>query len=228
MRTLSVHCIPNRLIEYMLVENLVVVCADVGSIARKNFGWWASNGQWGKDLSSLSTFVSQSLNAGAKVALGFECPLFVLVAEDEATLMMARPGEGNRPWSAGAGSGAFATGVVQVVWALRSIRSNLAQPQAFLDWGAFERANSGLFVWEAFISGAGKISAAAAGGIDIHVADARAGVGAFLDALPDPIHANSILPGMAEVHSLVGAALIRSGWSTDLALLSQACLVLKV
>jgi hypothetical protein len=35
-------------------------------------------------------------------------------------------------------------------------------------------------------------------------------------------------PLRAEVHSLVGAALIRSGWSTDLALLSQACLVLKV
>ncbi|WP_233889634.1 hypothetical protein [Paraburkholderia flagellata] len=209
------------------MENLVVVCADVGSIQRKNFGWWAAVGESGKDLSSLAEFVACELNGGRKVALGFECPLFVLVPDDEAALTRARPGEGNRPWCAGAGGGALATGLVQLPWALRAIREQLDHPvPTFLAWEPFTQAqHAALLLWEAFVSGSGKPEDCD-DELDVHVADARAGVEAFLGALPDPVRANAI-PVADHVYSLAGAALLRTGWASDTELLRQPCLVLK-
>jgi hypothetical protein len=62
------------------------------------------------------------------VALGFECPLFVPLNLQPEALTTARSGEGSRPWSAGAGCGALATGLVQVAWILRKIRQELQAP----------------------------------------------------------------------------------------------------
>lgn len=207
------------------MDNLVIVCADVGSIPKNNFGWWASKEHFGKDLSGLADFVARALNAGLKVALGFECPLFVLVPDDEQTLTRARPGEGNRAWCAGAGSGAVATGLVQVTWALRAIRDALHQATpVHLDWRSFAQAQHGLFLWEAFVSGPGKAPAV---DTDLHVADACAGARAFRDAMPELESANAISPGDHEVYSMLGGALLRTGWSTDLSLLARPCLVIR-
>jgi len=208
------------------MDNLVVVCADVGSIPKKNFGWWASDEHYGKDLSSLAGFVAQSLNDGRKVALGFECPLFVLLHEDEASLTRARPGEGNRAWCAGAGCGALATGLVQLAWVLSAIRQAILVPvEPYLSWSSFERAAHGLLLWEAFVSGPGKI--VSTDNLDVHVVDARAGAQAFVCALPEPTRANAIDADVTNVYSLAGAALLRAGWSAEPALLSQPCLVLR-
>lgn len=106
-------------------RRLVVVCADIGSVSRGNFGWWSSAGSEGRIPSTLAKHVAECLNLGLPVALGFECPLFVPLEDDEQSLTRARPGEGNRPWSAGAGCGALATGLVQVTWTLREIRNLL-------------------------------------------------------------------------------------------------------
>jgi hypothetical protein len=38
----------------------------------------------------------------------------------------ARGGEGNRPWSAGAGSGALATGLAQGAWMLRQLSATVS------------------------------------------------------------------------------------------------------
>lgn len=159
------------------------------------------------------------LNARSPVALGFECPLFVPLVEDEVRLTNARPGEGARAWSAGAGSGALATGLVQVVWALQAVRAQLVRPEsAFLAWPPFVAAAAGLFLWEAFVSGAQKRAS--------HIADGQAGAGAFIEALPDPSLSNAVLC-RSPVHSLVGAALLRSGWSSTPAVLAEPCLVLR-
>lgn len=201
------------------MRNLIVACADIGSVAKGNFGWWASSGGSGMDLSGLTSLVAQSLNDGVPVALGFECPLFVPLVEDERLLTSARPGEGSRAWSAGAGCGALTTGLVQVTWALRSIRHILAQSTtAHLVWEKFASAQTGLFLWEAFVSGSGKKNS--------HIADAQAGAMAFLDALPNPQLANAV-SSTSSVYSLVGAALLRTGWSSDLAILGHPCLVVK-
>jgi len=163
--------------------------------------------------------VAERLNAGCPVALGFECPLFVPLYADEMRLTNARPGEGSRPWSAGAGCGALATGIVQSTWVLQEIRGLLVAPlAAYCDWENFDQSGSGLLIWEAFVSGIGKAEG--------HVADARAAAVAFAAAMPDPRKLN-VVQCESPVISLIGAALIRSGWSDDQSLLWQPCLVIS-
>ena len=200
----------------------IVVCADVGSTKKGdkgNFGWWSSDGNSGSLPSTLARQVAGLLNRGTRVALGFECPLFVPLVDDELLLTNARPGEGSSPWSAGAGCGALATGLVQVAWVLRAVHQQVRPTRvAFLDWADFSSATSGLFLWEAFVSGSAKQGS--------HINDARAGAQAFLRALADPVGANAV-PCKSEVYSLVGATLLRTGWLADLAILREPCLVLR-
>ncbi len=199
--------------------DLAVICADIGSVKQGNFAWYDSSGASGDRPSALASRVADLLNMRRRVALGFECPLFVPLPEDEISLGGGRPGDGSRPWSAGAGCGVLTTGLVQVAWVLRSVRRQLTRPAvAHVGWDAFAREASGLFVWEAFVSGKAK-------GLD-HVDDATLAVHAFERSLPDPPSANAVVCE-SEVYSLVGAALLRSGWSSDTTLLSQPCLVIK-
>jgi hypothetical protein len=203
-----------------MTNHLLTACADIGSVAGGNFGWWSSDGNSGRTPSTLAASVSAALNSNRPVALGFECPLFVPLTDDESQLTRARPGEGSRAWSAGAGCGALATGLVQVAWVLRAIRSSLNSPRtAHLNWDAFVEAQSGLFLWEAFVSGAAKSSS--------HVADAQAAGEAFVQAFPNPGTVNAITCS-TEVYSLIGAALLRTGWSHSPEVLALPSLVIKV
>lgn len=199
--------------------NPVVVCADVGSVAKGNFGWWSSLGESGTTPSSLAIHVAAALNTQHPVALGFECPLFVPLVEDELQLTSARPGEGSKAWSAGAGCGALATGLVEVAWVLQAVHGRLSQSApAFLAWESFSSSGSGLLLWEAFVSGAAKRAT--------HVADAEAGAKAFIRALPNPVRENAIVC-TSPVYSLIGAALLRTGWSSSVGVLRESCLVLR-
>ena len=201
------------------MKSLVTVCADVGSVAKGNFGWWSSSGESGDRPSGLASHVARTLTSGIPVALGFECPLFVPLSQDELSLTSARPGEGSRPWSAGAGCGALTTGLVQVAWTLQEIRRQVvSETRAYLSWDDFAAAGLGLFLWEAFVSGKAKG--------DSHTADAMLGAMAFLNALPAPLLSNSVVCESG-VYSLVGAALLRTGWSTDTRLLQEPCLVVR-
>jgi hypothetical protein len=197
----------------------VIACADVGSVAKGNFGWWSSENQGGLKPSGLVEHVADLLNRGRTVALGFECPLFVPLAENELHLTSARPGEGTRAWSAGAGCGALATGIVQATWVLGEVRRRLSHAlPAHLSWPQFVAAASGLFLWEAFVTGTAKRAS--------HAEDAKAGATAFMRSLPDPPAANAVVC-LGAVHSLIGAALLRTGWTSNIAVLEQPCLVLR-
>ena len=201
------------------MASLETICADVGSVAKGNFAWWTSEGRTGTAPSTLAAHLVSLLNQGSRIALGFECPLFVPLVEDEAFLTRGRPGEGSRPWSAGAGCGALATGLVEVAWVLQAVRPQLTvEAVAFVDWEKFVNAPAGLFLWEAFVSGTGKRGS--------HIADAQAAGEAFLRSLPDPTKTNAI-HCTSPVYSLAGAALLRTGWSSDLNLLHQPCLVVR-
>lgn len=213
------------------MEKLRVVCADIGSAKNNRFGWCALDGNGrspardGKRLTDLAAHVADCLQQRDPVALGFECPLFVPLRKEETTLTNCRENEGNRAWSAGAGCGSLATGLVQVVWILKKIKENCAEAvPAFLSWSDFEnsvaKSEGGLFLWEAFVSGKTKK--------DNHIEDARAGAEMFREALSNQETKNQITcPSDEEVYSLIGAALLRSGWSSDLQLLSKACLALR-
>lgn len=113
-----------------------VVAIDVGSV-RNNFAWAALDlpgrrpvGEGGSHPEGAALAVLDALGAGLPVALGFEAPLMVPVSpvgpvDAWRTLGQARQGEAvdgrSRPWSAGAGSSALATGLVQMAWVLERV-----------------------------------------------------------------------------------------------------------
>lgn len=205
---------------------LAVYCADVGSIKQGNFGWARADVPeraveeergGATEIAELVNALERDLTAGAPVALGFECPLFVPVPDEPQRLGAARAGEGSRSFSAGAGTGALVTGLVQAAWILRELRKRRPNAGVFLDWAAFEAAARGLLLWEAFVTADAKAAT--------HVEDATIAVDCFTAALPDPRRANTVTA--ERPLSLAGAAAIWAGWSNDLSLLRASCLVLR-
>ena len=205
------------------IDEITICCADIGSVKKGRFGWASvSTGgdqapSSGNDIQVFAELIADRLAQGGKVALGFECPLWVPVADTPLELTRARGGEGNRAYSASAGAASLVTGLTEVAWILDRIRTMAQGVEAFLDWGAFERVESGVFLWEAMVTGTGKT--------DSHVSDAAAAVDAFQRALPDPTSCDALTP-THRTRSLIGAALLWAGWSTDLRLLSRPCVVI--
>lgn len=204
-----------------------IFCADIGSLLQGNFGW--AKGESGKivargsEITDLTDQVAGDLQKGRAVTLGFECPLYLPLRSDVEKIRKARDGEGDRPWSAGAGRGVLIPGLYQSVWLLQAIQKKLdGQGRGFVDWERFQQEGAGLFLWEAFVSGDAK---APDDVLSTHAEDAAIAVRSFMDALPDPWSANAVRE--EEPYSLIGATLLRTGWSEDLGLLSQPCLVIR-
>jgi hypothetical protein len=109
---------------------------------------------------------------------------------------------------------AFAAGLSNVVWVLRRIRTLVRAP-AFLKWADFAHARNGLFVWEAAMTV-----------VDREPGAARAAVASFRDALPDPTRRNVL--SVEEAYSLIGSALLRTGWKSNPAVLSTPPLVIRI
>lgn len=197
------------------MTNLLIACADVGSIANGNFGWAANDGEEGSDPLTLAIRVSAALNAGHQVALGFECPLFVPVPAEMKNLGKGRDNEGNRPWSAGAGCAAMATGLVQIAWTLQQIRRQCpGEVPVHFDLPALTR-DRGLLIWEAFVSGKSK------GGS--HIADAKRAVQAFENADGQRRNIFTDRP-----MSLAALALLWSGWDIDIDSVRRSCLTILI
>lgn len=199
-----------------------VFCADIGSVSRGNFGWYGRLSSRadvrGTDMAALGAAVADQLNAGGTVALGFEAPMFVPLRVAPLELTKRREGETNPNWIGGPGAAVLATALVQVPWILRDIRSRLSVVGfATLSWDDFAAGRANLFLWEAFVSGGAK------GGSHIH--DAEIAVRAFEASLPDPNRMNVI--NEPTVSSVLGAALLRTAWSTDVSLLAQTCIVIR-
>jgi hypothetical protein len=101
-------------------------------------------------------------------------------------------------------------------------RSVHTPPVVDVDFALLRQPGPALVVWEAFVSGRGKDRAAA----DPHIDDARAAVAELrrrrLDDLDPPSDVDE-----PEVTSLVGAAILRAGLSTDLTLLSRSAVVVR-
>ncbi len=205
------------------MDDLAIYCADVGSVKAGNFGWARlepSSGDrtGGVEIADLVAALIDDLRAGRPAALGFECPLFVPLAHEVSEIGSQRPGEGNRSWLAAGGAGALAVGVAEAPWILTKVRNECAEAQAYVDWRKFRAARSGLFVWEAFVTGQAKAAT--------HEGDALIAVEAFAAALPNPEQHNAVRCE-TPIFSLIGATLLRTGWLNDLAALSEPCLVIK-
>jgi hypothetical protein len=206
------------------MSSLAIFCADVGSIKRGNFGWarlaLGQSPSGDDDIRKFVETVAGDLNNGKKVALGFECPLFVPVSSVPEDLTKARSGEQNRPWSAGAGAGSLATGLTETQWICDHMRSALRRTvPVFYRWQPFDASTTGMFIWEAFVTKEAKGTT--------HAKDAENAVKRFRDCLPNPESHNALV-SHGRVRSLIGAALLQSGLTSDLGWLGEPCLVIRV
>jgi hypothetical protein len=221
--------------------DLAVYCADVGSIRNKHFGWArAARGnvprspsisEKNQHVEDLVKSLEHDLRDGIPIALGFECPLYVPVPDDHTLLGTRRCGEKNRPWSAGGGVAVLATGLVQAAWVLSELRKVSPKGRVFLDWDDFcEQAepNGGrhlLFLWEAFAPNQGEKGNHPQS--DVRVA--KRGVDSFTRGLRASTWKDAISSACdPRPLSLIGAAVIWSGWSKNLNLIHESCLVLQV
>lgn len=102
-------------VELVLIEKLSVYCADIGSVKADRFGWagvtYRQEEKVGSDLNEFVTSIVDSIRNDEQVSVGFEAPMFVPVRDNVMEIGSARTGEGNRSWSAGAGTGALVTRV---------------------------------------------------------------------------------------------------------------------
>ena len=197
-----------------------IFCADIGAVSRNNFGWFGhlATGQQisGTDMAALSAAVRNSIESENQVALGFEAPMFAPFRDTPSDLTKKRNGETNPNWIGGPGATVMATALVQVPWILRAIRGS-SPWQATMSWSEFKTMGIQLFLWEAFVSGAAKGAS--------HVDDARIAVSKFQNSLPDPSSHNAI--NEPSVISLLGTAMLITGWCNSISMLTEACVVIK-
>ena len=159
---------------------LSIFCADIGSVCGGNFGWFGrladETSVQGSDIAALTPAVADQMNLGGAVALGFEAPMFVPLRTNPLELTKRRVGETNPNWIGGPGSAVLATGLAQVQWLLRDLKSRLSViGRATLIWDEFASGGANLFLWEAFVSGHAKG--------DSHIRDAQIAVGKFQESL---------------------------------------------
>lgn len=143
---------------------LLVIGVDVGSVRRAGgFSWTSSDGllHGDDDPAALGAAIVHALDVGRGVALAFECPLSVpvpSVRQDEwRDLGRARAGERNRSWSAAAGTGALATGLVQLAWLCRYLVEHCSvAPRTSTQLDRFLTAEADFFIAEAMVTSDGK------------------------------------------------------------------------
>jgi hypothetical protein len=204
----------------------IIYVADAGSASKGNFHWTSSRvvEESTTDPQGLASAVAADLKSGKKVALGYESPLFVPVDTSSSSLGCARNGEceeatGNRPFTAGAGATVLATGIQSLAWVLREIKQLAPTTKASTRWSDFREDTFNLFVWEAFVSGSEKAYPPS------HSGDAALAIAAFRQVKSSVENPTRILS--ANAFSLVGAALVWSGLSTDVTLLAEPCVVIR-
>lgn len=205
-------------------DGTIIYCADIGSVRINHFGWARLDGEQDhkcNDIVALVDDIARAITKGRKVALGFECPLWVPVSTKPQDLTAGRRVDKDRPWSFGAGITVLAIGVTEVAWILDKLGSRLKRrgislPPVHLDWTTFAGADSGVFFWEAFVTGKAKGKS--------HAEDALIACRKFAACLPTP---GEKCEPEARVRSLIGGAILWAGWSTDLDLLHMPCMVVR-
>lgn len=111
-------------------------------------------------------------------------------ALDWRSLGKARQGEGNRPWSAGAGAGVLATGLAQTAWILDALATYQPDLTVTTQADRWQRGHARLLLAEAVVSGTGKPVLVST---SQHAADAAAAGKEFVhrlgnDALTSDVH----------------------------------------
>lgn len=133
-------------------------------------------------------------------------------------ILKARKGEGSRPWSAGAGATVTTTALAVVPYTLQKLRELLPAANGWLDWSKLPGVAGDILFFEAFVSGSAKA-------VD-HASDALRAADTLAERLSTGEGLMSDLND-PEVFNLLGAALLRTKWTTDVSYLEQSCLVVR-
>ncbi|SRR5258708_9513302 len=201
-----------------------VAVIDIGKPGT-NLGWAIDEPDDGDDdLDKCIETLIDSLGKGP-VALGFEAPQFVPIRHNPATLTAGREGEfgpglPTRPFSAGAGAAVLVTSLVVVPYVLKCLREKLPHASATFDWRHPLTKPGELLLFEAFVTDQRKTATTR------HFEDARLAIADFRRGMVSPERLKSSVTS-DECMNLIGAALLRTGWSCDVALLSSPCLVIR-
>lgn len=192
---------------------------DIGSPGKGNLGWWLYGPKWdvgGVGPDAMKAAFASCLREGPLV-LGFEAPMYVPAKRALMRSLQARPGEGSRPWSGSAGATVAAISLAIVPSLLDFLHTEVSGARAWQDWNLMPSKPGEMLMFEAFVSG-GRSS------------------GHDVDAKQAAVEAYRLLTGTGEVlsclgseecFSLLGAALIHAGLSSDLAELKRLCLVVR-
>lgn len=188
-------------------ERPFVLCVDVGG--PEKIGWANADGGdgTGANLGEALDRLSGCLREGGRAALGFEAPIWTPARAELARITSRRGGVEttyNRAWSAGAGTGALGAALALMPWCLARIAKAAGPVAATVDLQRF-RKNGGLFLWEAFVTGAMKIVGTS------HHDDARLACEAFVTRWPDLI---SDIPAEPATNHAVSSAMA-AGLSID-------------
>jgi hypothetical protein len=201
--------------------DIAIGVIDVGSPKGGKLGWaiLAPNAEpvLGKDLDAFINAMTD-LGANWSLAIGFEAPLFIPTPAEALKILSGRKGEGSRPWSAGAGATVTTAALAVVTYTLAGLRRRLGQAIGSTDFGALPVRPGDTLFFEAFVTKQAKG--------DDHADDAFIAA-RELKALLGGDRAYRSAIDESEVLSLLGASLLRTGWSTDLAVLSAPCLVVR-
>jgi hypothetical protein len=192
---------------------------DIGR--RENIGWAIEGPKisQGKSLDDCVDALAEALNDGP-LALGFEAPMFVPLHEDATNLTRGRKGERDRAYTAPAGSAVLVSALVVVPYVLQKLRALVPHATATFDWIAPLDVRGRLLLFEAFVSHQAKSDA------DPHIRDAKLAIARFREGIRNPSALQSAIEEPACLN-LLGGILIRTGWTNDLTVLRQSCLVVR-
>jgi hypothetical protein len=180
----------------------------------------------GSDIDAFIASVQTDLASGTEsLTIGMECPLFLPVPASSQALSTGRIGESDRSCFASAGAYVATLGVHQFAYILKSTRRDGVQPT--VDWRGWAPQPSVVLFWEAFVSK--RAHSAKDADTHGHARDAATAAVAFEETLALARAAGNMVqvPSGTSPLSLAGLALLWSGWSSDLSLLSRDLLVVK-
>jgi hypothetical protein len=201
----------------MTNESLHIAVVDIGSL--KNLGWAVegpSVNQSGADIDLCIGALARAMKTGP-LALGFEAPMFVPYGRKGSDLDKARKGDGDRAFAASAGACVRTKGLVIVPYILEGLRSRAHAARPTFKWRD-RLSERDLLLFEAFVTHVGRSVS--------HVQCARLALKRFPKGLEKRASFESDIEEPSTLN-LLGAALLRIGWTDDLTVLSEPCLVVR-
>jgi hypothetical protein len=198
-------------------ESLHVAVVDIGKL--ENLGWVVegpSVNEEGTDIDLCIEALAGALKTGP-LAVGFEAPMFVPYRRERCDLDKRRQGDGDRSYSAGAGAYALVKGLVTVPYILEGLRRRAGCARPTFKWRE-PLSDQDLLLWEAFVTHVAKSVT--------HVECARLALKRFPKEWGRRASFDSDVREPC-IMNLLGATLLRTGWTHDLTILSEPCLVVR-